>query len=139
MKISSRGRYALRLMIDIAQNSKGEWISLKEISKRQGISVKYLEQIVTYLTKSGLLLSSRGAQGGYMLSKSPDGYTVGQILRTIEGDLTPVACLDSKINQCERFANCPTVGFWEGLYTVIENYIDSVTLEALASQSEEKR
>lgn len=133
MKISSKGRYALRMMIDIAQHNTGEWISLKDISERQGISVKYLEQIVTNLTKSGLLISSRGAQGGYMLAKSPDKYTVGQILRAVEGNLAPVACLETDVNQCERLSICPTIGFWEGFYNVINNYVDSVTLQDLAS------
>ena len=133
MKISSKGRYALRMMIDIAQHNTGEWISLKDISERQGISVKYLEQIVTNLTKSGLLISSRGAQGGYMLAKSPDKYTVGQILRAVEGNLAPVACLETDVNQCERLSICPTIGFWEGFYNVINNYVDSFTLQDLVN------
>ena len=133
MKISSKGRYALRMMIDIAQHNAGEWISIKDISERQGISIKYLEQIVTNLTKSGLLLSSRGPQGGYMLAKSPDKYTAGQIIRVIEGNLVPVACLDNESNQCERRSFCPTVTFWEGLYGVINKYVDSVTLQDLAN------
>lgn len=132
MKISSRGRYALRMMIDIAQHSNGDWVSLKDISERQGISVKYLEQIVTSLTKSGLLLSSRGPQGGYMLTETPDKYTVGQIIRTIEGNLAPVACLETEVNHCSRYGICPTVKFWEGLYDVINKYVDSVTLQDLA-------
>lgn len=133
MKISSKGRYALRMMIDIAQHNTGEWITIKDISERQGISVKYLEQIVTNLTKTGLLLSSRGPQGGYMLAKAPDKYTVGQILRVIEGNLAPVACLDNEVNQCERRSICPTIHFWEGLYDVINKYVDSVTLQDLAT------
>lgn len=133
MKISSRGRYALRMMIDIAQHDNTEWLSIKDISERQGISVKYLEQIVTNLTRSGLLLSSRGPQGGYKLSKTPDKYTAGQILRTIEGDLAPVACLETEENRCERRNICPTIDFWEGLYDVINKYVDSVTLQDLAN------
>jgi Rrf2 family protein len=133
MKISSKGRYALRMMIGIAQHNTGEWISIKDISERQGISIKYLEQIVTNLTKSGLLISSRGPQGGYKLAKSPDKYTVGQILRVIEGNLAPVACLETDVNHCERRSICPTIGFWEGLYNVINNYVDSVTLQDLAN------
>jgi len=133
MKISSKGRYALRMMIDIAQHNTGEWISIKDISERQGISIKYLEQIVTNLTKSGLLVSSRGPQGGYMLAKASDKYTVGQILRVIEGNLAPVACLETDVNQCERRSICPTIGFWEGFYNVINNYVDSVTLQDIAN------
>lgn len=131
MKISSKGRYALRMMIDIAGHSNGEWISIKDISERQGISIKYLEQIVTNLTKSGLLISSRGPQGGYMLAKAADKYTVGQILRVIEGNLAPVACLDTNENLCERRSICPTIDFWEGFYAVINNYVDSVSLQDL--------
>lgn len=131
MKISTKGRYALRMMIDIAQHNTGEWISIKEISERQGISVKYLEQIVTNLTKSGLLISSRGPQGGYRLTKSPGNYTAGEILRAIEGNLAPVACLETDINQCQRSCICPTISFWEGFFNVINNYVDSVTLQDL--------
>jgi Rrf2 family protein len=132
MKVSSKGRYALRMMIDIAEHSEQGWISIKDISERQGISIKYLEQIVTNLNRSGLLKSSRGPQGGYMLAKAPDKYTVGQILRVIEGDLSPVACLDNEPNQCERRGICPTIKFWEGLYDAVNKYVDSVTLQDLA-------
>lgn len=135
MKISSKGRYALRMMIDIAQHDPNSWISLKDISERQNISIKYLEQIVTNLTRSGLLLSSRGPQGGYMLARTPDKYTVGQILRVIEGNLAPVACLEVDVNRCERCDICPTINFWEGLYKVINDYVDSVTLKDLAGGS----
>lgn len=135
MKISSKGRYALRMMIDIAQHDPNSWVSLKDISERQNISIKYLEQIVTNLTRSGLLLSSRGPQGGYMLAKTPDSYTVGQILRVIEGNLAPVACLEVDVNRCERCGICSTIHFWEGLYKVINDYVDSVTLKDLAGGS----
>ncbi|MHB1152499.1 MAG: RrF2 family transcriptional regulator [Eubacteriales bacterium] len=132
MKISTKGRYALRMMIDMAEHNNGEWISIRDISERQGISVKYLEQIVTNLTKSKLLLSSRGSQGGYMLANTPDKYTAGQILRVIEGDLAPVACMATDVNLCERYSTCHTISFWEGLYDVINKYVDSVTLQDLA-------
>ncbi|MHC1694716.1 MAG: Rrf2 family transcriptional regulator [Eubacteriales bacterium] len=131
MKISTKGRYALRMMIDIARQEGGEWISIKDISERQGISVKYLEQIVTQLTKSGMLLSSRGSQGGYMLSRTPDKYTIGEILRAMEGNLAPVACLENNDNLCERKDICPTLDFWSGLYKTINNYVDSYTLKDL--------
>lgn len=132
MKISSKGRYALRMMIDIAQHNTGEWISIKDISKRQDISIKYLEQIVTNLTKSGLLISSRGPQGGYMLAKSADKYSAGEILRAVEGSLAPVECLKTDVNQCSRRGICSTIGFWKGLYDAINNYVDSVSLQDLA-------
>jgi len=125
------------MMIDIAQHNTGEWISLKDISRRQGVSVKYLEQIANALNKSGLLVSSRGPQGGYMLAKAPEKYTVGHILRAIEGSLSPVACLETEVNTCERKDFCSTLGFWKGLYKVINDYVDSVTLRDLVNQVEE--
>jgi len=131
MKVSTKGRYALRMMIDIAEHSAGEWVPIKDISERQGISVKYLEQIVTSLTKTGLLRSGRGAGGGYMLAKTPDQYTAGEILRAIEGKLVPVACLEDDVNQCERRSFCKTLDFWTGLYAAINNYVDSVKLRDL--------
>ena len=135
MKISSKGRYALRMMIDIAENNTGECVPIKDISRRQGISVKYLEQIVSNLTKSGLLISSRGPQGGYSLAKAPNKYTAGEIISVIEGKLAPVACLESETNICERRDICPTIDFWEGLYKAINNYMDSVTLEDLVNSN----
>ena len=131
MKISTKGRYALRMMIDIAEQGNGERVSIKEISERQNISTKYLEQIVTNLTRAGLLRSERGSQGGYMLTKASDQYTIGQILRSIEGKLAPVACLEDEVNQCERVEVCRTLDFWKGLYKVIDDYVDSVTLQDL--------
>lgn len=133
MKISSKGRYALRMMIDIAQHGASGWVSIKDISDRQAISIKYLEQIVASLTKAGLLRSSRGPQGGYMLAKPADQYTAGEILRAIEGNLAPVACLESEVNLCSRQAFCPTLKFWSGLHQVVNNYVDSVTLDQLAN------
>ena len=129
MKISTKGRYALRMMIDIAEHSADGWVPIKDISERQGISLKYLEQIVTTLTRTGLLRSGRGSSGGYMLTKAPDQYTIGEILRVIEGKLAPVACLGDEINQCERNTYCKTLSFWTGLYKLIDDYVDSVTLQ----------
>jgi len=135
MKISTKGRYALRMMIEIAERNSGEWIAIKEISERQGISVKYLEQIVTNLTRAGLLRSGRGPQGGYMLTKAPEQYTAGEILRAIEGKLAPVACLNDDVNKCERKETCRTVNFWMGLYKVINDYVNSVTLQDLVTNT----
>lgn len=135
MKISSKGRYALRMMIDIAQHGQGARVTIKDISSRQDISVKYLEQIVTSLTHADLLVSSRGAQGGYMLSKSADQYTVGEIVRAIEGSLAPVSCLITSENTCERRAECTTLKFWEGLNRVVNEYFDSVTLADLVASA----
>jgi len=122
-------------MVDIAMNSRGDWVTIKDISHRQDISEKYLEQIVNPLIKAGLLLSSRGPQGGYMLSKMPSQYTAGEILRAIEGNLAPVACLESETNTCTRSSICPTLSFWKGLQNVIDDYVDSVTLQDLIQRS----
>ncbi|MDD2524368.1 MAG: Rrf2 family transcriptional regulator [Endomicrobiaceae bacterium] len=134
MKISTKGRYALRLMIDLAEHSNGKYITLKDISARQEISIKYLEQIITQLSKAGLLKSVRGPQGGYKLSKDSKDYTVGDILRVTEGNLSPVACLEYDTNKCNSYEKCSTVDFWAGLYQLIQKYVDSVTLEDLVSK-----
>lgn len=131
MKISTKGRYALRIMLDLAQNSKGEYIPLKDISSRQGITIKYMEQIVPMLTKAGLVRSLRGNNGGYMLSKAPEEYTIGEILRCAEGSLAPIACLEDEMNQCPRSKNCGTLAFWEGMRDVVYGYADSKTLKDL--------
>lgn len=129
MKISTKGRYALRLMIDLAGHGQTQLVSLHDISERQGISTKYLEQIVSILTKSGLIRSVRGAQGGYSLIKPADQYTAGEILRAVEGSLSCVACLDAEENLCQRQGICKTLTFYEGLNKVIADYVDGVTLD----------
>lgn len=135
MKISTKGRYALRVMLDLAIYDTGEFIPLKAIAERQGITVKYLEQIVPLLNKAGYLKSSRGNNGGYRLAKDPKEYTAGDILRITEGSIAPVACLEDEPNQCERKEFCMTLPFWQGLYNVINDYVDSVTLEDLVEES----
>ncbi len=134
MKISTRGRYALRFMLDLALYGEGKYIPLKEVSARQEISLKYLEQIVSQFGKLGLLESVRGPQGGYRLTRAPKDYTVGEILRYAEGDLAPVACLEQGGTTCAREAECGTLEFWKGLYQVIQEYVDGVTLEDLAEK-----
>lgn len=134
MMVSTKGRYALRLMLDIAEHHGSDCISIKDISARQEISVKYLEQIVGFLCKSGLLKSIRGAKGGYKLTREPNEYTIGEILRACEGDLYPVPCLDGDQNLCPRVAVCKTVDFWQGLYDVVSSYVDSKTLQDLIDQ-----
>ncbi|MCR5033366.1 MAG: Rrf2 family transcriptional regulator [Lachnospiraceae bacterium] len=131
MKISTRGRYAVRVMLDLAENNTGECIKVKDIAKRQGISEKYLEQIIGLLTKAGFLTSVRGAQGGYTLTRDPSAYTVGQILRLTEGSLNPVACMDAQPNQCERCDTCETLEVWQDLANAINNVVDHVTVADL--------
>ena len=134
MKISTRGRYALRFMIYLAQRSNGNFIALKDVSENEGISIKYLEQITGFLSKSGLLLSVRGPAGGYKLSKAPEQYTAGEILRVTEGDLSPVAA-DETEAAGEGNGRANTQKFWEGLQKAIDDYLDSVTLQDLVEQS----
>lgn len=131
MKISTKGRYALRLMIDLALQDPHKYTALKDVSARQRVSIKYLEQITTRLCKVGYLKSARGPQGGYKLSKLPEQYTAGDILRITEGSLAPVACLDNDPAVCGNYAQCPTLVFWKGLQTAIDDYVDSVTLADL--------
>ena len=113
MRISTKGRYALRLMLDIAMNdAEGKPVRVKDIAKRQEVSGKYLEQIVSVLTKAGYLRSIRGPQGGYLLTKRPDEYTVGMILRITEGSMEPVPCLEEGSEGCERMEECITIPLW---------------------------
>ena len=129
MKVSTKGRYALRIMIDIAKNGKDDYVSIHSISERQDISNKYIEQIVSKLTKANLLTTLRGHTGGYKLSRKPSEYKVGEILRVAEGDLNVIDCV--KDNNCPRKNVCSTYYFWEGLDRVINEYADSYTLEEL--------
>ena len=139
MKISTKGRYALRLMMDVAAHDETGYVSLKDVAARQNISPKYLEQIAGLLTKTGLLRSGRGAQGGYRLAKEPEAYTVGSILRLTEGDLAPVACLAGEENRCERCDECPTLDFWTGLYATVNAYIGRYTLADLLEEQKRKQ
>ena len=129
MKISTKGRYALRVMIDLAVNDKGDYVSLKDISNRQEVSLKYLEQIMAMLNKAGYVKSTRGNNGGYILAKSPEEYKVGDILRKTEGYLAPIACVNGE--ECGKRENCKTFKFWQGLDNVINEYVDSKTLADL--------
>ena len=131
MKISTKGRYALRLMIDLAQHDAGGYIPLRDISKRQQISAKYLEQIVVQLSRAGFVISTRGAQGGYQLARHPSEYTVGDILRLTEDSLAPVTCLGPGAAPCAKAAECRTRSLWQGLDKVIRDYLDSVTVADL--------
>ncbi len=132
MKISTKGRYALRLMLDLAQySSDEEYVSIKKVAKRQDISEKYLEQIVAQLSRAGFVRSSRGAQGGYCLAREPREYTVGMILRLIEGTLSSVSCLEDNPNKCHRCNNCVTLEVWKQINDAVNNVIDHITLQDL--------
>ena len=138
MKISTKGRYALRLMLDLAMNDTGAPISLKDVAKRQDISDKYLEQIISVLNRAGFVKSVRGAQGGYLLKKEPQEYTVGMILRLTEGSLAPVACLDGDENDCERPESCVTLILWKKIYDAVSGVVDHTTLQDLVDWQLEK-
>ena len=131
MKISTRGRYALRLMMDVALAEGDTPVRIKDIAERQELSEKYLEQIVSVLNKAGLVRSSRGPQGGYRLTRAPEEYTAGEIVSSIEGSLVPVACLETKVNECPRNRSCATLLLWEKLAAAIQSVMDTVTLADL--------
>lgn len=131
MKVSTKGRYALRMMVDLAVYDTGGYISLRDVSNRQGVSMKYMEQIVSQLTKAGFLHSVRGPQGGYKLARPTQAYTIGEILRVTEGSLAPVSCLEIVPNPCMRAAQCSTLSFWEEFYRKIIEFVDGKTLEDL--------
>ena len=133
MKISTKGRYALRLMLDLASNDSGTPIRLKDVAKRQGISEKYLEQIISILNKAGFVSSVRGPQGGYSLSRTPADYTVGMILRLTEGSLCPVDCAAEENGSCDREDTCVTRMLWKKLDDAISSVVDHVSLEELLS------
>ena len=129
MMISTRGRYALRMMADLALQESGKYVALKDIAERQNISKKYLEQIIPILNRAGLLQTTRGFQGGYRLNRAPEDYTVGEILHATEGNLCPVACLDGEENNCPRSAECVTLPVWIGLKKTVDDYLDGITLK----------
>ena len=136
MRISTKGRYALRLMLDLAL-AENQVVRLKDVAARQGISLKYLDQIISVLQKCGYVKSMRGPGGGYMLAQKPEQYTVGMILRQIEGSLAPVACLDGEENDCVRQESCVTLRLWKMLYEAINGVVDQVTLADLVAWERE--
>ena len=138
MKISTNGRYALRLMLDLAIHNTGEAVSLKDIAKRQGISDKYLEQIISILNKAGYVKSIRGAQGGYLLKKKPEEYTVGMILKLTEGTLAPVGCVGDDAEECSREDICVTYIVWKKINEAINGVVDNITLADLVEWQQQK-
>ncbi len=138
MKISTKGRYALRMMLDLALNDTGEPVRIRDIAARQEISDKYLEQIISSLNKAGYVKSIRGPQGGYRLTKKPEQYTVGMILRLTEGSLAPVACLEDEVNTCGRQDGCATLQLWKMLNEAVKGVVDKVTLADLVEWQNQK-
>lgn len=136
MLISSKGRYALRVLTDMAEHQSEGYIPLKEIAQRQDISEKYLESIIKILVKAGIVAGLRGKGGGYRLSRSPDQLTVGSILQLTEGSLAPVSCLESNSMSCDRAAECRTLGLWQGLDKVIRDYLNQYTIADLMQMDE---
>lgn len=132
MKISTKGRYALRVMIDLAEQNRAMYIPLKEIAARQEISQKYLESIMTILSKNNFIEAVHGKGGGYRLNREPKDYKVGEILRLVEGTLAPVACLQCGATPCDKVSECRTLPMWENLNKMVNEYLDSVTIEDLA-------
>lgn len=128
MLISTKGRYALNVMLDLARNSTGEHIVLMDVAERTGISEKYLESILAALSREGLLSAQRGRGGGYLLTRTPEEYFVGDIIRAAEGDLAPVACLKTGDVECPKAAECITLPLWRGLDRRIYEYLDGITL-----------
>lgn len=133
MKISTKGRYALRMMIEFGLNPD-QCTKISQVAANQGISDKYLEQIVTPLLRAGYVRSIRGAQGGYILTKKPEEYTVGMILRQTEGSLSPVSCLDEEVNTCERACSCSTLTVWQKIKDAVDSVVDNVTLADLIEE-----
>ena len=131
MMISTRGRYALRVMIDLAEHASQGYIPMKEVAGRQGISLKYLERIMPSLSKSGLVTGIQGKGGGYRLSRPPEEYTVGEILRLSEGELAPVACLAQGSSPCPRRGQCKTLTMWNQFYQMTNQFFDGITIAQL--------
>lgn len=138
MRISTKGRYALRMLVDLAEHQEGGYVALKDIAKRQGISKKYLEQIVPVLNKSNILRTNRGFQGGYRLAVAPEKCTVGEVIRLTEGSLSPLACIDDDHEiLCDRRDECSTLFVWQGLKKVVTEYLDGITLRDIIDKERE--
>lgn len=131
MMISTRGRYALRVLLDLAENNNGGYIPMKDVANRQELSLKYIERIMPILSKNTLVEGVHGKGGGYRLTKQPEDYKVGEILRLTEGDLAPVACLGCEAKPCERAAECRTLPMWSDFYKLVNDYFDNITLADL--------
>ena len=137
MMISTKGRYALRVMVDLAENQNGRYIPLKDIAQRQEISEKYLETILPVLIKNNFLTGLRGKGGGYKLSRTPDTYSVGSILKLVENSIAPVGCLEGEVNRCARAPKCKTLPMWNKLYKMIDDYFENISLADLSKNKEQ--
>ncbi|MBQ7688343.1 MAG: Rrf2 family transcriptional regulator [Clostridia bacterium] len=135
MMISTRGRYALRVLVDLAEHSNGAYIPMKDVAERQDISLKYIEKIMPVLTANDLVEGMHGKGGGYKLNRAPEDYRVGDVLRLTEGSLAPVKCLEENAGVCERCIECRTLPMWEKFFDVINGYLDSVTIADLMRQN----
>ncbi|MBQ8000754.1 MAG: RrF2 family transcriptional regulator [Ruminococcus sp.] len=131
MTISSKGRYALRVLIDLAEHNNGSYIPMKVVAKRQGLPLKYLEHILPTLKQNNIVEGMHGKGGGYRLTRKPEEYTIGEILRLVEGGFAPVSCLECGAEPCERADQCPTISMWKNLQSVIDGYFDGITLKDL--------
>ena len=129
--ISTKGRYAIRVLIDLAEHSSGNYVPMKDVARRQGLSLKYLERIMPVLTKNHIIEGVHGKGGGYRLSKSPEEYTAGEILKLTETHFAPVACLEDGAPPCSRAENCPTLSMWKGYYKLTEDYFNGIRLSDL--------
>ena len=138
MMVSSKGRYALTVMVDIARNAGDNYVSLADIAERENLSMKYLESIISILNKGGLLVSARGKNGGYKLARKPNEYNISEILLLIEGSLAPVNCIMQDGVQCDKAANCSTLPLWAGLDKVIDKYLGGITLEDVIEGNRKK-
>ena len=135
MKISTRGRYAVRLFLDLAEHKNDGFVALKDIAERQNISKKYLEQIISIFNNPSFIKSTRGVSGGYMLAKDPDQYSIGEILRMSEGSLAPIFCVEDESEDCSRSSECVMRPIWQGLNKVINDYLNNITLQDVLNQN----
>lgn len=138
MMVSSKGRYALTVMVDIAKNGTDEFVSLTDVAERENLSIKYLESIISILNKGGMLISARGKNGGYKLSRKPEEYNINDILLLTEGSLAPVNCIIQDGVQCDKAAQCTTLPLWAGLDKVIDNYLSGITLADIINGNRKK-
>lgn len=137
MMVSTKGRYALRVLIDLAEHNDGNFIPMKDVAERQGISLKYLERILPVLTKNKFIVGLQGKGGGYRLSRNPEEYTVGDILRLTEGTIAPVSCLEAGAEPCKRAAQCRTLKMWTDFYKLTNDFFDNITIADLMQTNTE--